>query len=218
MDGAGGLPVAEHQVANPWSSVSPLTPSSDVWDLSVTATWSLSWPGRCYRPPSTHLLLLRHPPHRPSWSRPPQRGASVAPQTAASGVWVMGHDPSCSSWIVGWSGRCRSSMEHREKSCGHWSGLGRWQMEDRVIQTRREKNNYKRNCALEVLILCLSTQEMFFHAYNQADLYCLGLTWAGLNWDSHRQTGADVEKWAYFLRSLSRQSVCQKKSGRDSSK
>lgn len=59
---AKNLPAAEHQEANPWSSGSPLTPSSGVGALSVTGTWSPFWPEMRHHPPSTllllHLLLL----------------------------------------------------------------------------------------------------------------------------------------------------------------
>lgn len=83
MDGAKRLPAVKHQGENPWSSESPVTPSSGVEALSATGTWSPSWPGRRHPPP---LTLLLHPLRLLSWSLPPLRGASVAPQTVAFGV------------------------------------------------------------------------------------------------------------------------------------
>lgn len=105
----------------------------------MIGTWSLSWPVRCHLPPSTHLLLLVHLHRLPSWSRRPRRGATSALRTDASGVSAMGHDPSCSSWNVGWSSHFRSSMGHRERHSGHWSGAGEWQVEDRMITARGGK-------------------------------------------------------------------------------
>lgn len=133
------VPVAESQVVNPWSSESPLTPFSCVEAPSVIGTWSPSWPVRCHLPPSTHLPLLVHLHRLPSWSRRPRRGATAALQTDASAVSVTAHDPSCSSWNVGWSSHFQRSMGHRERRSGHWSGAGEWQVKDRVITARGGK-------------------------------------------------------------------------------
>lgn len=111
------IPAAGHLRASPWSSVSPSIPSYDVGDLFQIGTWSLSWPERHHHRPLTRQPLLPHLPLL-SWNHPPPTGETAAPQTDASDVWGMAHDPGCSSWNADWSTRCPSSKERGEKCCG----------------------------------------------------------------------------------------------------
>lgn len=82
------LPAAGCQGSSPWSSSFPPTPSSCVWALADTWTWSPSWPARHHHPPSgrRHHRLPRLPrlPRPRSWSHLPRTAASVAPRTDAS--------------------------------------------------------------------------------------------------------------------------------------
>lgn len=117
------LPAAACQGSSPWSSSFPPTPSSGVWALAETGTWSLSWPARPHRPPSARRRRRhRHLPRLPrprSWSHLPRTAASVAHRTDASDAWETAPCPGCSSWSAGWSSHCQCSKVHAEKCCGH---------------------------------------------------------------------------------------------------